>query len=150
MSWFAVYRGGRLEEMKNNAETIQIGSSNNSLSSDSFNNSLDLNYTSVFSYFTNEVINECTPDKGFSTRIRIRLDAIKGVYGAFAAFVAAIDKTKRDSEIVFMDTEERIQSERFLGFDIDALEGVCENTPFYLGFEKRGGGLSLQQFKRNF
>lgn len=29
---------------------------------DLFDNSFNLNYTSVFSYFTNEVISECTPD----------------------------------------------------------------------------------------
>lgn len=116
---------------------------------DLFDNSFNLNYTSVFSYFTNEVISECTPDRGFSTRIMIRLDAVKGVYGAASAFIAAIDKDKGSCEIVFTDMEDRTGSdrllgredrastERFLNLDVSAFDGLHEDVPVYFV----GGGV---------
>ena len=126
---------------------------------DLFDNSFNLNYTSVFSYFTNAVISECTPDRGFSTRIMIRLDAVKGVYGAASAFIAAIDKDKGSCEIVFTDMEDRTGSdrllgredrastERFLNLDVSAFDGLHEDVPVYFvgGGSPRGkGGLGCE------
>lgn len=80
----------------------------------------------------------------------IRLDAVKGVYGAASAFIAAIDKDKGSCEIVFTDMEDRTGSdrllgredrastERFLNLDVSAFDGLHEDVPVYFV----GGGFS--------